>query len=185
MKELNTVLTELGISKVRLSKYLGVSRQMLYNYLSIDDINNWPKEKAAKLLSLLNIENVSELKKLFKGADATIDAIKDTSKLVKNIDKVDDLSDTIKGVSKANGIEVYDGEREFIDGISGLWTMMLGHNNKELLDSIIEQFNKVEFVNPWTSCSQVAYDLAKEILEFTNKDFSKVMYTCSGSESIA
>ena len=27
MKELNTILTELGISKVRLAKYLGVSRQ--------------------------------------------------------------------------------------------------------------------------------------------------------------
>ena len=39
MKELNVVLTELGISKVRLAKYLGVSRQMLYNYLAIDDLN--------------------------------------------------------------------------------------------------------------------------------------------------
>ena len=48
MKELNVVLTELGISKVRLAKYLGVSRQMLYNYLAIDNISNWPKEKAAK-----------------------------------------------------------------------------------------------------------------------------------------
>ena len=64
MKELNTILTELGISKVRLAKYLGVSRQMLYNYLGIENINNWPKEKAAKLLSLLNIEDISELSNL-------------------------------------------------------------------------------------------------------------------------
>lgn len=64
MKELNTILTELGISKVRLAKYLGVSRQMLYNYLAIPDINNWPKEKAAKLLSLLNIEKIEDLRTL-------------------------------------------------------------------------------------------------------------------------
>ena len=32
MSKLNEVLNELGISKVRLAKYLGVSRQMLYNY---------------------------------------------------------------------------------------------------------------------------------------------------------
>ena len=64
MKELNTVLTELGISKVRLAKYLGVSRQMLYNYLAIDDISNWPKEKAAKLLSLLGVEDINELSKV-------------------------------------------------------------------------------------------------------------------------
>ena len=62
MKELNTILTELGISKVRLAEYLGVSRQMLYNYLGIDDISNWPQEKAAKLLSLLNIEDINGLK---------------------------------------------------------------------------------------------------------------------------
>lgn len=64
MKELNTILTELGISKVRLAKYLGVSRQMLYNYLAIEDLNNWPKEKAAKLLSLLNIDDISKIKEL-------------------------------------------------------------------------------------------------------------------------
>ena len=64
MKELNVVLSELGISKVRLAKYLGVSRQMLYNYLGIEDINNWPKEKAAKLLGLLNIEKIEDLESL-------------------------------------------------------------------------------------------------------------------------
>ncbi len=62
MKELNVVLTELGISKVRLSKYLGVSRQMLYNYLALEDLDKWPKEKSAKLLSLLNIENKNDIK---------------------------------------------------------------------------------------------------------------------------
>ena len=64
MKDLSVVLSELGISKVRLAKYLGVSRQMLYNYLAIDDLNNWPKEKAAKLLNLLNISNINELKNI-------------------------------------------------------------------------------------------------------------------------
>ena len=86
MKELNVVLTELGISKVRLAKYLGVSRQMLYNYLGIEDINNWPKEKAAKLLSLLNIENIHELENIKITGDYIIevenrlnDGVKDTS----------------------------------------------------------------------------------------------------------
>ena len=33
MNELKRILNELGISKVKLAKYLGVSRQMVYNYL--------------------------------------------------------------------------------------------------------------------------------------------------------
>ena len=64
MKSLNTVLTELGVSKVRLAKYLGVSRQMLYNYLALDNLEDWPKEKAVKLLGLLNIKDSNELNDL-------------------------------------------------------------------------------------------------------------------------
>ncbi len=60
--ELNSILNELGISKVRLAKYLGVSRQMLYNYLSLDGLDKWPKEKATALLNLFNINEEKELK---------------------------------------------------------------------------------------------------------------------------
>ena len=57
MKKLNDLFQELGISKVRLAKYLGVSRQMVYNYLELDDINKWPKEKKILLYKLLDIED--------------------------------------------------------------------------------------------------------------------------------
>ena len=36
MERLNEILRELGISKVKLAKFLGVSRQMIYNYLKSD-----------------------------------------------------------------------------------------------------------------------------------------------------
>ena len=45
MNKLNELLQELGVSKVRLAKYLGVSRQMIYNYLELDSLNKWPQEK--------------------------------------------------------------------------------------------------------------------------------------------
>ena len=51
MDRLNEILHELGISKVKLAKYLGVSRQMIYNYLELDDINKWPKDKKVLLLT--------------------------------------------------------------------------------------------------------------------------------------
>ena len=60
MNRLNELLQELGISKVRLAKYLGVSRQMVYNYLELDDINKWPKEKKILLYKLLDITDDSE-----------------------------------------------------------------------------------------------------------------------------
>ena len=55
MDKLNEILQELGISKVKLAKYLGVSRQMIYNYLEMNDISRWPKDKKMKLFTLLDI----------------------------------------------------------------------------------------------------------------------------------
>ena len=46
MTELNKLLGEIGISKVKLAKYLGVSRQMIYNYLELDSLNKWPDRKS-------------------------------------------------------------------------------------------------------------------------------------------
>ena len=60
MKRLNEILQELGVSKVKLAKYLGVSRQMVYNYLVLDSLDKLPKEKKLLLLQLLDIENGSE-----------------------------------------------------------------------------------------------------------------------------
>ena len=48
MKAVNDLLKELGISKVKLSRYLGVSRQMVYNYLEMKSLNDWPKDKKVK-----------------------------------------------------------------------------------------------------------------------------------------
>ena len=60
MEKLNNILSELGISKVKLAKYLGVSRQMVYNYLELDSISKWPKEKKLLLFKLLDIEEGTE-----------------------------------------------------------------------------------------------------------------------------
>ena len=45
MRKLNELFQELGISKVRLAKYLGVSRQMVYNYLDGEDLSKLSNDK--------------------------------------------------------------------------------------------------------------------------------------------
>ncbi len=77
MKELNALLSELGISKVKLAKYLGVSRQMIYNYLELDSLSKWPQEKRILLLKLLDIND---------GEDSTIKGIKVTSEYLENVE---------------------------------------------------------------------------------------------------
>lgn len=61
MEKLNEILRELGISKVKLAKFLGVSRQMIYNYVELDDINKWPKDKKVLLLNLLGVKSTDDI----------------------------------------------------------------------------------------------------------------------------
>lgn len=60
MSRINSLLQEVGVSKVKLSKYLGVSRQMIYNYLSLPSLDKWPKEKKVMILQLLDLKDGSE-----------------------------------------------------------------------------------------------------------------------------
>lgn len=73
MERLNEILHELGISKVKLAKFLGVSRQMIYNYLDLDDINKWPKDKKVLLLNLLGIKSADELDTIKVDTDYILD----------------------------------------------------------------------------------------------------------------
>ncbi len=73
MDRLNEILRELGISKVKLAKFLGVSRQMIYNYLELEDINKWPKDKKVLLLNLLGIKSPDELDNIKVDTDYILD----------------------------------------------------------------------------------------------------------------
>ena len=88
MNRLNELLQELGISKVRLAKYLGVSRQMVYNYLELDDINKWPKEKKILLYRLLDINDEN---------NQTIDSIKVTTDYLMSVENR--LNTSVKGTT--------------------------------------------------------------------------------------
>lgn len=91
MDKLNEILQEVGISKVKLAKYLGVSRQMIYNYLEMNDISKWPKDKKMKLFTLLDIKEAKEIN------DINVDA--------EFINKVDN---TINGESNSVRISTSD-----------------------------------------------------------------------------
>ena len=91
MEVLNNLLQELGISKVKLAKYLGVSRQMVYNYLTLDGLEKWPKEKKILLLQLLNVTDGSE--KSIQDIKVTTDYLLEVEKRLNANIKKDDLVD--------------------------------------------------------------------------------------------
>lgn len=114
MKNLNKLFQELGISKVRLAKYLGVSRQMVYNYLELDDISKWPKEKRIMLCKLLDI-NESD--------GGSIDKIKITTDYLMNVESR--LSQGTQGSCDLNSfIDIKGLSRESQQVISEMTSLM-------------------------------------------------------------
>ncbi len=101
MDRLNELLQELGISKVRLAKYLGVSRQMVYNYLEMDSINKWPKEKRLLLFKLLEINDGNEdtLKDIKVNTDYLMEVETRLNQGVKDLSDLDNYFD-FKGLKK-------------------------------------------------------------------------------------
>ncbi len=98
MNKLNEILQELGISKVKLAKYLGVSRQMIYNYLDLESLNKWPKEKKMLLFKLLDIEDGSEavLEKIKVTSEYIMEVESRLNQSIKDTIELDDMGDLKK-----------------------------------------------------------------------------------------
>ena len=61
VEKINLILKKTNISKVNLAKYLGVSRQMVYNYLDSNDLNKMPADKCQLLFKLLEVKSCEEI----------------------------------------------------------------------------------------------------------------------------
>ncbi len=61
VEKINAILKKANISKVNLAKYLGVSRQMVYNYLDGENLSNIPNEKCQLLYKLLSVKSEQEI----------------------------------------------------------------------------------------------------------------------------
>ena len=61
VEKINLILKKTNISKVNLAKYLGVSRQMVYNYLDGENLSKMPVEKSQLLFKLLEVKSSEEI----------------------------------------------------------------------------------------------------------------------------
>lgn len=125
MEKIKSLLNELGISKVKLAKYLGVSRQMVYNYLELDSINKWPKEKKVLLYKLLNIED---------GEDNTLENITVNTNYLEEVDK------RLNSTNKDNGIDLID-----IKGLNKQEQILLSDFTFLLKEKLTEENNKTNY----------------------------------------
>ena len=159
MDKLNEILQEVGISKVRLAKYLGVSRQMIYNYLEMNDISKWPKDKKMKLFNLLDIKEASDLNNIkvdtefIKKVDMVLNG--DSSINISNSEMIEFKELKPREQDLLNDI-IYIIKERFIEGTSDTYStykyllnFIQGLENVKELKYIMVYFDKLlGFVKP-------------------------------------
>ncbi|RST74357.1 aspartate aminotransferase family protein [Siminovitchia acidinfaciens] len=83
------------------------------------------------------------------------------------------------------GIYLKDmGGKTYIDGVSMLWNVNVGHGVKELAEAAYEQMTKAAYTTTFYGYSnEASVRLAEKIAEVTPGDLNTIFYTSGGSES--
>lgn len=86
---------------------------------------------------------------------------------------------------EGNGIYLTDIEgNQYIDGLSSLWNVNIGHGRKELADVAQEQMSKLAFSSSFQNYSHdKAIELASKLASMTPGDLNVSFFTSGGSES--
>jgi adenosylmethionine-8-amino-7-oxononanoate aminotransferase len=95
-----------------------------------------------------------------------------------------DIDNTLT-IVKGEGVCLYDNYgNKYLDAFSGLWNVNYGYSDTVIKEAIKEQIDKLPYVNPITLSSDQAIELSNLLCGITHDEINKVVYTCSGSESI-
>tara|TARA_A100001037_G_C15122047_1_gene624339 strand:- start:57 stop:1454 length:1398 start_codon:yes stop_codon:yes gene_type:complete len=88
-------------------------------------------------------------------------------------------------VDQAKGIRLTDmAGKEYIDLMSGLWVVAVGHGRRELADVAAEQMAKMSYANPFAYASGPAIDLATKLAEVTPENINRFYFVNTGAEAV-
>ena len=86
---------------------------------------------------------------------------------------------------RGEGAFVYDANgAKYFDGLSGLFTNMLGHGRADIAAAAAEQMTKLAFFPLWTYAHPKAIELAEKIASLTPGDLNRVFFTSGGGEAV-
>jgi putrescine aminotransferase len=94
--------------------------------------------------------------------------------------------DGVRVITQAKGVMIWDSDgNRYIDGMSSLWNVNVGHGRKEIAAAVAKQFEEVEFFNLFYKTTNIpAIRLAEKLAQVAPEGFGHVMFTNGGSESI-
>lgn len=88
-------------------------------------------------------------------------------------------------IARGEGVHVTDLEgNTYLDGISALWNVNVGHGQYEIGKAMLDQVNEIAFCSSFFGYSNLpAINLAKKLVALTPEGLNRVFFTCGGSET--
>ena len=87
-------------------------------------------------------------------------------------------------MDRADGVRYWDvNGKEYLDALSGIYVVSVGHNNPRVKQAIIDQLDRLSFSPPMHGTNPVAIQLANLLAELAPGDLNTVKFATSGSEA--
>jgi adenosylmethionine-8-amino-7-oxononanoate aminotransferase len=86
---------------------------------------------------------------------------------------------------RGHGAMLVDADgKEYIDGLSGLWNVALGHGRRELVEAAREQLETLAYASGYSGSSNVrAIELAERLARLTYPGINRFFFTSGGAEA--
>lgn len=86
-------------------------------------------------------------------------------------------------MARADDVYYWDvSGKRYLDAISGIYVVSVGHNNRRVIEAIRHQFDILAFSPPMHGTNPLAVQLANLLAELAPGDLSTVKFECGGSE---
>jgi adenosylmethionine-8-amino-7-oxononanoate aminotransferase len=88
-------------------------------------------------------------------------------------------------IVRGKGAYVYDQNgKRYLDGLSGLFTVQVGHGRDELAQAAAKQASELAYFPLWSYAHPSAIELADRIAAIAPGDLNRVFFTTGGSEAV-
>ncbi|MGH3633166.1 aspartate aminotransferase family protein [Mycobacterium sp.] len=88
-------------------------------------------------------------------------------------------------ISRGEGVRIFDdGGKSYLDGLSGLFVVQVGHGRDELAEAAAEQARTLAYFPLWSYATPPAIELAERVAGYAPGDLNRVFFTTGGSEAV-
>jgi adenosylmethionine-8-amino-7-oxononanoate aminotransferase len=88
-------------------------------------------------------------------------------------------------ITRGQGVTIWDDHgKSYLDGLSGLFVVQVGHGRAELAEAAARQAEKLAYFPLWSYATPTAIELAERLAHYAPGALNRVFFTTGGSEAV-